>query len=259
MSLSLPLLLLLSAAPPRSLTATSSTVPAQHVELRLAGGVLRGGEQPGQFFLGAGGYTGMFGLYWGLSDRLQLSLLTPALALRLGERGATEWIPWAGVTQWSLRGQFGGSTPWTLSAELGAGLDARWWVSESQSFTVGLSAFSPSSWNTQGGSSLLQVWQAEVGAAYTYQFGELLSLNLGLNVRNNTPLGAIDVGGSGGGGPLSLSLGLGSVRSVGVRPLPLVQLHLSERFTLDGYASLVLDVPSLSLQQSYLAGFTWSF
>ena len=42
--------------------------------------------------------------------------------------------------------------------------------------------------------------------------------------------------------PTSSELVIGAVQTLGYRPLPLVQVHLSRRFSLDGYASWSFDL-----------------
>ncbi len=55
------------------------------------------------------------------------------------------------------------------------------------------------------------------------------------------------------------ALSIGSVQSLGYRPLPLVQVHLSSRFSLDAYATWTVVLKSGAVRDAYLAGFTWSF
>jgi hypothetical protein len=55
------------------------------------------------------------------------------------------------------------------------------------------------------------------------------------------------------------SIVFGSVQSLGFRPLPLVQVHLSRRFSLDAYASWSVDLGDGAVRDRYLGGFTWAF
>ena len=47
------------------------------------------------------------------------------------------------------------------------------------------------------------------------------------------------------------------LQTLGYRPLPLLQVHLSKRFSLDAYASFGVDLRNGTLRDRYLAGFTW--
>jgi hypothetical protein len=55
------------------------------------------------------------------------------------------------------------------------------------------------------------------------------------------------------------TLVLGSVQSIGYRSLPLVAVHLSPRFSLDGYTSWAVNLRTGDVRDRYLAGFTWNF
>lgn len=52
--------------------------------------------------------------------------------------------------------------------------------------------------------------------------------------------------------------GVGAVQSIGVRQLPLVQLHVLQSLSIDGYASVLFDVHG-DVEDSYLAGVSWTF
>lgn len=102
--------------------------------------------------------------------------------------------------------------------------------------------------------------RANVGVAWNV--GERVSLAIGGGLSGNPSLRR---------GPTSISynnvdtvtsgptLVLGSVQSLGYRPLPLLQIHLSRRFSLDGYASIGIDLRGGTVRDRYLAGFTWAF
>jgi hypothetical protein len=51
----------------------------------------------------------------------------------------------------------------------------------------------------------------------------------------------------------------GSVLSLGYRPLPLLQVYLSNRFSLDGYATWSFSLKDGTLRDTYLLGFSWNF
>lgn len=55
-----------------------------------------------------------------------------------------------------------------------------------------------------------------------------------------------------------ISLEFGSALDLGSRPLPLVQVHLLESLSLDGYAAVGWDLPAGTLHEQYLGGLTWT-
>ncbi len=52
---------------------------------------------------------------------------------------------------------------------------------------------------------------------------------------------------------------LGSVQALGYRPLPLVQVQLTRRFSLDAYASWAVGLRSGDVQDRYLGGATFAY
>lgn len=50
---------------------------------------------------------------------------------------------------------------------------------------------------------------------------------------------------------------VGSVLNLGYVSLPLVQVHVTPSFSLDGYASWSIPLRSQPVYSSYSAGFTW--
>ena len=57
---------------------------------------------------------------------------------------------------------------------------------------------------------------------------------------------------------LDNEIAFGSVQSLGYRPLPLVQVHVSTSFSLDAYAVWTVSLNDDPGRQIYLAGFTWT-
>ena len=52
---------------------------------------------------------------------------------------------------------------------------------------------------------------------------------------------------------------IGAVQTLGYRPLPLLQVHLTKSFSLDAYASVGVDLRNGALRDRYVGGFTWVF
>ena len=45
-------------------------------------------------------FSGILDARYGITDRLEWFVATPALAFRIGEPGSTEWLVWGGVPSW---------------------------------------------------------------------------------------------------------------------------------------------------------------
>ncbi len=253
--------------------STRSTPAAGWWELRLALGT-----STGQSSFGASPYAtsdqgversaaSAASFSYGLADRLSLQVPLPALAYRFGQAGSFEVIPRFGL---SSLGYAGGGVGKPLLGNLDAGVAARAWVTPD----VSLIATASTDWD----------WRIETAEVdrpdYVYQRGQRLNLRAGLGVSwdaNEHVTLALGAGVSGGIDlveewvPLSLAstnefgrkarstaVLFGSIQSLGYRPLPLVQVHLSRRFSLDGYASVGVDFEG-HLRDRYLGGFTWAF
>lgn len=52
---------------------------------------------------------------------------------------------------------------------------------------------------------------------------------------------------------------LGAVQNLGYRPLPLVQVNVSRRLSLDAYASWSVDLGGAPVRDRYLGGFTYVY
>ncbi len=256
------------------LVSQASTVPKHRLELRLGAGVthsdsLAAMRVPGWFDPYLGTSTKSFEYEYigreqltapatqlsailGLSDRLQVSLPALAVAYRLGEVGATEWIPWAGALRWQLTTQ-------DFSYQVGAGVDARHWLGLERSLNFGL--------RTKSGGAVRfgqqqrlspDTWIAEVVVGYSHTLGERVTLNLcaaaALNVTYQGRLprsgAALDEQGFG--------VALGSVLERGLRPLPLVSVQLTDELTVDLYASIRKKLLSGDFYETYQLGFSWT-
>jgi hypothetical protein len=198
--------------------------------------------------------TAMLSGVLGITDRLQWSIGTGAFAYRFGRRGGTEWIPWGGLLRLTLG--FGTVESMIFGYGLGAGLNLRRWLTSEHSLILGLGA------SSQGHVSALRrveptTWRSrfELGVQLTARrvltFNLAAALSTHFLVQGQLP--AADVGSP----ELDLTVHLGAVQSLGLRPLPLVQLHLSRYFTLDAYAGLAIRVRDGALRDSYMLGFTF--
>lgn len=198
--------------------------------------------------------SGFWSLAYGITDRLSLSVLAPALSYRIGNEGSFELIPRAGLAQFgysSLSGFFG---------TLDAGVATRTWLTNDLSLISNVTA----GWNFETGNvgDHGERLALRANAGISWNAGERVTLALGGGLSGNPSvesgpttriLSDIDTVTN---GP---TLALGSVQSLGYRPLPLIQIHLSRRFSLDGYAAVGIDLRDGTVRDRYLAGFTWAF
>lgn len=201
----------------------------------------------------AQGQTGLLGsLGVGLTDRLSLSISRPGLAYRWGEAGGWEALAAAGLGiggfgSSSVEGAMGSVLP-TLS------LDVRRWFGSRQSVLAGAGLQSAVSW-ARDESAWFSAWRAEAQAGYTFSLGDAVTLAPGAKVLqrfgyDDRLLAATQPG---------VSLLFGSALNLGDRALPLIQVHVHENLSLDGYASIGWGLPSGALEEQYLGGVTWAF
>ncbi len=195
--------------------------------------------------------TMLFTMRLRLSERLVWSVPTLSFAYLGGEAGKREWIPWAGLTSWSLG--YSSIEHLIFDGGLGAGIAAREWVSPATALNVTAGASSAfhyrgiaicaagemcPSWRgpTQ--------WTASASAGISQQLGDTVTLNLGGGV-------ARDLSSDG-----ATSVSFGSVQAVGLRQLPLMQARVNRHWFIDGYAMGTYDVTRDRVEQRYLLGFT---
>jgi hypothetical protein len=237
------------------LLVTSSTAERGVVELRAGIGLSY--SAPSGLSVGSDlsrELTGMLSGVWGITDRLQWSIGTGAFAYRFGQRGGTEWIPWGGLLRLGLG--FSSVESLLVDYSLGAGLDVRHSFHSDHSLIIGLGASSSGLV-----SSLRQLppntWRARFDLGVKLTARRLVSFNLAVGLSANFVSGghlpAADVTSS----DLDLTVHLGSIQSLGLRPLPLVQLHLRRYLTLDGYAGVGIRIRDGALRDSYMLGLTY--
>jgi hypothetical protein len=198
-------------------------------------------------------------LTYGITPRLSWSVPVPAFAYRFGDEGSFEVIPRLGVTSIAV-GRHERTT--AVFGNLDAGLAARVWAAPDLSLIANLSA----DWNWRfahgdlsNGDDYLVAVRASLGASWDVNEHVTLALGAGLSggIDLGKPVPAAGPSDDLVRGPRTALL-FGSVQSLGYRPLPLVQLHLSRRFSIDGYASVGVGFEG-GLRDRYLAGFTWAF
>ena len=192
-------------------------------------------------------------LTYAITDRLSWSVPMPAFAYRFGTEGALTAIVRGGLTSLaysSVSGVLGG---------VDAGVGVRAWLSPSVSLISAVS--SDWAFGTPESERVLAV-HGSVGVAWniarraTLAFGA--GWNTGIAVRDAfTQLSdgsfiPVD-------DPIPNGFLLGAVQALGYRPLPLLQVHVTDWLSLDAYASWAVNLESGDVRDRYLAGFTWTF
>jgi hypothetical protein len=211
----------------------------------------------------------------GLTDRWQWVLPTLAFAYRGGEHGAFEWIPMGGLLGWGAG--FSTLEGFVLDYHVGADISLRKWLSPRTALTLGLGLNSHGRWITRPGNTLQAqqpdgelhgsvwgstaptTWRGFLSTGVMHTLGDTVTLGLALNLTENVIYrGEI--------GPYAahsksadLRLGLGAVQSVGLRPMHLIQVHVSDWMAINLDASLQYRFETRKVHESYLLGasFLW--
>ena len=186
------------------------------------------------------------GLTYGITDRLTWAVPLPAFAYRFGEAGELELIARGGLTG------IGYSSIEDLLGTVDAGAAVRAWVWPSLSLVGAANVdweFNTSDMVARG----MLTSRGSVGLAWEPSTFVSVHFGTGLAVPHRTtepPAYAT---------PLTSSVSIGSIQSLGYRSLPLIQLHLTPKFSIDGYASWSIDVRGGAVRDRYLGGITWAF
>jgi hypothetical protein len=190
-------------------------------------------------------------LTWGITDRLSWTI-PGAFAYRFGSPDSFEVVPRAGL------GSMGFSSQTGILGSLDVGVALRFPASDDQSVVVLGNARSPFSIHTAEGQEAGQrptLWRLGAALGYTWLLGNKVSLAIGAGFAGDALFDPRDAAAR--RSPSEVSFG--SVLSLGYRPLPLVQVYLSDRFSLDGYASWAVSLKDGSLRDTYLVGYSWNF
>jgi hypothetical protein len=192
------------------------------------------------------------GVAWGITDRLSWWLPAPAFAYRFGSPDTFEIVPRAGITSigYSRLSGILGSVDAGVALRIPSGVD--------QSFVLDAIARAPFSIQTasdQEPAQRLTLWRLGSAAGYTWLIDNRVGLAFGAAISGDALLEPNDAVAR--RSPTEISFG--SVLSLGYRPLPLVQVYLSSRFSLDGYATWSYAPKADTLRDTYLVGFSWNF
>ncbi len=199
----------------------------------------------------------------GLTDRLQLLLPRLAVAYRLGEEGKTEWIPWGGVVGWNY--SWYSTIGSTLKGAIGAGIDGRFPIKQTSSINLSLGTTANFAWSSSGFCVSRDApcsqrknwisptkWRQYAIVGYSTTIQDVVTLNVGLGVSAHL-VGDFRLGVNDNRDVLLL----GSIQDRGLRRLPLLQVHLNDRMSLEGHVGLQYGFQTDSWAETYLAGASW--
>jgi Caspase domain len=258
-------LALKDAAPIEVADSVHSLPAKKRVEARIGLGVSTGTQRSfgsGLYGLKVGptktlerSFTSAFSFTYGITDRLSWSLPVPAFAYRFGTDGRFEVIPRGGLTS------IGYSSTEGVIGTLDTGFATRAWLTPSFSLisnaatSWGFGIKTADSHLNTGRGDMLGL-QASLGIMANV--GERVTLALGAGVY-----GCARVRDSSGPASLlvntSSELVFGAVQTLGYRPLPLIQVHLTRKLSIDGYVSMAVDLRSGDLRDRYMLGLTSQF
>lgn len=247
-------------APEEAPPPEPTTMARRRLGFGLAFGINRDAhlEFPGLTLALPGIALGGGGAY-GITPRLQWIAPLPLFAYRFGDAPGIELVPWGGVTRVVLGSSEGDG--FLFEYALGLGLDGRVWLGQRQSFNFG------ARWATAGFVTALKrvpdqppdTFRITLTAGYSLHLGDWLSLNLSLGLGQNVLVNGRPSRFAAGDRGYDLRLGFGAMQTMGARPLPLLQFHVSPRLSVDGYVVLEWRVRDNQFLDAYLLGATLRF
>jgi hypothetical protein len=177
----------------------------------------------------------------------------PAFAYRFGSEGAFTTTARGGLTA------LGYSSIDGLIGNADAGVGARAWLAPDLSLLATASA--DWAFGTPARESAVAL-QGAVGLSW--KAADRVQLALGVGWSGGVVLNDVFVRTADGTlrplpDEVESGLLLGAVQSLGYRPLPLLQIYVTDWLSLDAYASWAIQLDSGDVRDRYLAGFTWAF
>ena len=250
----------------RTLPSNLSTLPAGTTQLQLGLGVARNDS----VVVTPGGSeamkapVGRLVAAYGITDRWQLILPLPAIAFR-SSVGPWDFLPWAGlhesrfadastspgfgfIGEYVDRSQFAAFDAFALSAALGAGVDVAHRFAPDHRLLMGAALRSPFLWVVGVVDDL--IWRSDdlalgVFLGDSFTIADRVTISIALQYEQRLIASQ----------PLP-SLRLGSVQGFGVRPIPLVRVHLNDHVAIDGHVALTYDFFEEGLEETYMIGST---
>lgn len=230
-----------------------TSLPARTVGLGLVGGVVDSTSR--HRFVGTlsnaddpqGPQVALNGFAeWAITDRLSWGIFSGLFRYRFGDRGGWEVVPTGGVATFSYTSLEGFA--WMPLASLAV----RKWLGVHHSVTFSSEAYA----------ALSKTRSIEDDLALTSSFsvnlrpGSMVTINLGVGSRYD---GGRPFNGKGPTVPHQWAVEFGGVETIGVRYRPLVQFHITPRFSIDVLARAGWGLDDRSLRYNALGGFSYAW
>jgi hypothetical protein len=215
-------------------------------QVQGAAGISTGEAAPGG--ISRRGFIVPSSFSYSITERLVWKVPFPALGYRFGDPGRVEFVPAAGLTD------FGYSSVYGTYGNVGARAGLRIWTRENESVLLAadvLSFVSRSTSDSQAPSQGLGRWGVGGSAGYTWNLMNAVSFNLALGIRWRDPIA--DSQPSLSDKPI---ITIGSFQRLAFQTLPLVRVHITRYFAIDGYAQWDFPLGGQRID-TYLAGLTY--
>ena len=227
---------------------SSSYVPSHALTLRVGVGVYSASNaffSPGL----AQGTTFSFpiGLYWHPTERLQVSILQPAVRYVLGDRQTVEVVLGAGLLDWYLGKNSEGGT--MLNVPIGAQVSFRKWVNEHDALHLGLESSIDTGYSSQG-LELPNTVNSELYVGYSHSSSGRWTVNVDLWVNRNL---------TSGGQLLSFENDTANAITLNVGSSRLLRFRLTDSLTADVGASAGWNFGARQFVEAVTTGISWGF
>lgn len=198
-------------------------------------------------------FSSVGSITYGITDRLTWSVPLPAFAYRFGTEGATTTTVRAGMTS------FGYSSIDGALGTLDAGVGVRTWLSPG----IALLAIASSDW-TFGTPDRERVLGLHGNVGVAWNVSARVTIALGAGYSGGVALFDATLRVAGGDDlvlddPVAGAIVFGSIQSLGYRPLPLLQVHVTEWFSVDAYAAWAIHLEGGDVRDQVLGGVTLAF
>lgn len=197
------------------------------------------------------GATVLFRMSYGLAKRWHLALPL-ALAYSPARSTGHQRTFWFGIPViGAARGSAGKAV---FSGLVGAGTDLRWFdVPGFDALNLTVSLLGTGQWRSSEDASL-DTWAGVATLGGSWNLRGFVSLNLGGALAKSFVGAGQSEGLSELWAPNGTVWALGSVQRVGLRPLPLVGLHLTDSFSIEAHVTVAYVQDTSSIEETYLLG-----
>jgi caspase domain-containing protein len=190
---------------------------------------------------------------YAISDRLEWSVPLPAFAYRFGTEGELTAIARAGMTA------FGYSSIDGVLGAVDAGVGVRGWLGPGISLLGAIS----SDW-AFGNEQRERVLALHGNVGLIWNVTDRVTVAVGAGYTGGVALFDPTLDGLAGvtytlQDPVADGIVIGALQSLGYRPLPLLQLYLTQSLALDAYATWLINLETGDVRDRVLGGFTWTF